>query len=176
MSLTAAPDQSSSLGTPGSPDKSIGRSRYINRVVAREVSTLTRYYDRVIQWLPREHEGGVLEAIDAPDKRVVRKGEPFPDLREEEERRTAVLMNGTLNHHFDIQGLLIELKAQLSPTSRVLVVLYNPYLRFLYVIANRIGLRKGDVPSTFITRIDIENLAELAGFSIVRERPCGYFP
>jgi hypothetical protein len=152
-------------------------TKYINRVIAGEISTLTRYYDRVIQWLPREHDtGALLESIDAPGKTVIRNGDAFPDLRGESDRRTAVLLNGTLNHHYDIQGLLLELKAHLSPSSRVVVVLYNPYLRFLYALANRLGLRQGELPSTFITRVDMSNLAELAGFSVVRQRTCGYFP
>src|ERR1051325_11449132 len=103
--------------------------RYINRIIASEISTLTRYYDRVIQWLPREHDTGLLlELIEAPAKTVVAEGEPFPDLTGEAERRTAVLINGTFNHHFDVQKLLCELKTRLAPSSRVVVVLYNPYL------------------------------------------------
>ena len=85
-------------------------TRYINRVIAQEISTMTRYYDRVIQWLPREHDtGALLDAIDAPAKSVIRDGESFPDLRQEDEVRTAILLNGTLNHHLDIQGLLMDL-------------------------------------------------------------------
>jgi hypothetical protein len=68
------------------------------------------------------------------------------------------------------------LKTRLAPASRVVVVLYNPYLRSLYAIANRLGLRQGECPGTFITRVDLRNLADLAGFSIVRQRTCGYFP
>jgi hypothetical protein len=151
--------------------------RYINRVIAREISTLTRYYDRVIQWLPRENDmGGLMDLVEAPEKIVLSDGEPFPDLTGETERRSAVLMNGTLNYNFDIQGLLVDLKARLAPSSRVLVVLYNPYLRAAYWLANRVGMRRGEVPRTFVTRVDLENLAELAGFTIARQRPCGYFP
>ena len=86
------------------------------------------------------------------------------------------MINGTLNHHLDIQGLLQELRTRLCHTSRVVVVLYNSYLRSLYRAANVLRLRKGELPSTFITRVDLENLAELTGLQIVRQRPCGYFP
>ena len=127
--------------------------RYINRVIAREISTLTRYYDRVIQWLPRENDiGSLLDLVEAPEKTVLSDGEPFPNLSSETERRTAVLINGTLNYNFDIQGLLVDLKARLAPASRVVVVLYNPYLRSAYWLANRLGMRRGEVPSTFVTR------------------------
>ncbi len=153
------------------------RSRYLNEVIAKQLSTLTRHYDSLIQWLPREQDTGLLlSLIEAPSKAVVSNGDPFPDLSAERDRRTAVLINGTFNHHLDIQGLLLDLKSHLCATTRVLIVLYNPYLRWVYRLANMMGLRKGDLPSTFVTRVDMENLARLAGFSIVQHRTCGYSP
>jgi len=152
-------------------------SSYLNDLIARELSTLTRYYDRVIQWLPLSGDTMMLFAmIDARQKLFIPLGEPFPDLAGETDRRTVVLINGTFNHHYDIQAILRDLKGRLSDTSRVAVVLYNSYLRCLYQIATRFGLRKGELPTTFLTRIDLENLAKLSGFSIVRQRPCVYFP
>jgi hypothetical protein len=154
-----------------------GWRRYLNRLVANELSAVAKYCDRVIQWLPREHDHGLLLAnIQAPDKQVVEQADAFPDLTGEEAVRTAVLVNGTFNHHFDVQGLLMVLKTKLSRTSRVLVVLYNPYLSWLYRLANRLGVRKGEVPATFLTRIDLQNVARLSGFDIVRQRHVGYFP
>lgn len=150
---------------------------YVNAVLAAELSRLTRYYDQLVQWLPREDDRGLLlSLLDAPAKRRLEVDEPFPDLTAETERRTAVLINGTLNHSWDIQELLSQLKARVSRTSRVLVVLYNPYLAWLYRLANLLGLRKGELPGTFLTRVDLSNLARLSGFSVVRQRPCVYFP
>jgi len=150
---------------------------YVNAVLAAELSRLTRYYDQVIQWLPRKDDRGLLlSLVDAPVKQRLEIGEPFPDLTAEVERRTAVLLNGTLNHSLDIQAQLLELKAKMSRTSRVLVVLYNPYLRWFYHLANLVGLRKGELPGTFLTRVDLTNLARLSGFSVVRQRACVYFP
>ncbi len=107
-----------------------GWREYVNAFLASEISALTRYYDRVIQWLPREDDkGGLLAAVDAPRKETVRKDEPFPDLTHERDKRTAILINGTFNHDFDIQALLMHLKLKLARTSRLVVVLYNPYLR-----------------------------------------------
>src|SRR5205807_9858348 len=68
------------------------------------------------------------------------------------------------------------LRPKLSRTSRLIVVLYNPYLRFLYGFANRLGLRSGDLPSTFITGVDLENLAKISGFEIVQQRFVAYVP
>ena len=150
---------------------------YVNAFLAGELSTLTRYYDRLIQWLPREDDKGMLlAAMDAPIKQSIGRHDPFPDLSGENEKRTAILVNGTFNHDFDIQGLLVQLKSNLSRTSRVIVVLYNPYLRWLYNLANRLGIRKGELPTTFITQIDLQNLVKVAGYEIVRQRLALYFP
>ena len=151
--------------------------KYVNAFLAGELSTLTRYYDRLIQWLPRENDTGLLlAAMDAPIKQTVGRGDPFPDLSSENKERTAILINGTFNHEFDIQGLLVQLKTKLSRTSRVIAVLYNPYLRWLYNIANRLRIRKGELPSTFVTQIDLQNIVKVAGYEIVRQRLAVYCP
>jgi hypothetical protein len=151
--------------------------KYVNAFLAGELSTLTRYYDRLIQWLPREDDnGGLLAAMDAPVKQIVERKEPFPDLTGETEKRTAILVNGTFNHEFDIQGLLSQLKPKLSRTSRVIAILYNPYLRPLYSLANRLGIRKGELPSTFVRQVDLRNIVKVAGFEIVRSRLAIYCP
>ncbi len=139
-----------------------GWGRYRVALVASEVSTLTRYYDRGIQWLRRDADSGLLlSQIDCPEKCEIAQEEPFPDLTGEVDRRTAILINGTFNHHFDIQAALAELKPKLARTARIVLVLYNPYLRLVYRLANRLGLRRGEVPSTFVTLADLHNLAVL---------------
>lgn len=167
---------------PASPRKSErGRvaswRRYVVGLLAAEISTLTRYYDRLIQWLPMEQDDGLLlDLADCPRKETAVGEADLPDLTGESEQRTAILVNASFNHHFDIQGLLIRLKRHCSRGTRLIVVLYNPYLRWLYTLANRLGIRKGELPTTFITRVDVDNLAEISGFSVVRERPVGYCP
>jgi len=154
-----------------------GWREYVNAFLAAEISSLTRYYDRVIQWLPREDDkGALLAAVAAPRKETVGKDEPFPDLTDERDKRTAILINGTFNYDFDIQALLIHLKTKLARTSRLVVVLYNPYLRWAYYLATRLGIRKGELPSTFVTRVDLQNIAKVAGFEIVRLRLALYCP
>jgi hypothetical protein len=162
----------------GAPTRRLPRwSRYVNGLIAGEISAVTRYYDRVIQWLPRmEDTGFLLEKIDAPEKMVVGDGEKFPNLKKEKDVRSAILLNGTFNHHYDIQGLLMDLKGSLSRTSRLVVVAYNPYLNWLYRLANLLGIRKGELPTTFVTTVDVENIARLAGYALVRVRPLVYFP
>lgn len=162
----------------GIPEKKIsGWRNYVNAFLAGEISALTRYYDRVIQWLPRDDDSGqLLEAVDAPSKETVSRNQDFPDLTGERAKRTAILINGAFNHDFDIQALLMHLKTKLARTSRLVVVLYNPYLRWAYYFTNRLGIRKGELPSTFVTRVDLQNIAKVAGFEIVRQRLAVYCP
>jgi hypothetical protein len=151
--------------------------KYVNAFLAGELSALTRYYDRLVQWLPRENDTGMLlAAMDAPIKQTVGRADVFPDLSGENEKRTAILVNGTFNHDFDIQGRLVQLRSKLSRTSRVIAVLYNPYLRWVYNLANRLRIRKGELPSTFVTQIDLQNIVKVAGYEIVRQRRAVYCP
>src|SRR3954451_1697351 len=77
--------------------------QYLNRLLAKELSRMTRYFDCVYQWLPRTHDTRrILADIDAPVKAVIEEGQSFPDLSLEEDRRTAIMVNGTFNHHYDI--------------------------------------------------------------------------
>jgi hypothetical protein len=131
----------------------------------------------LIQWRPRPEDSRLLfRFAEAKTKMFLEPGEGLPDISAEQEQRAAVLINGTLNYDYDIQATLLELKSRLSHSSRVVIILYNGYLRSLYRLANRLGLRQGEVPGTFITRVDLKNLADLTGFQIVRQRPSLYCP
>jgi len=85
--------------------------------------------------------------------------------------RVVVLLNGVLNFRTDIDGLLQSIKSRLSRHCRIIAVAYNPYLRFLYRLANVLRLRTGKLPDTFLTRTDLNNLARISGFEVVRLRP-----
>ena len=142
--------------------------KYRHRLIAAELSSFARYFDRVLQTeMVDSDDGSVLATIDAPEKSMV---DQLPTMNDEPRRRSVVLLNGTLNYHLDIESLLRAIKAKLSRTSRVAVVAYNPYFRWLY------RFKRGDVPKTFLTRTSLENLARLTGFEIVRIRPAVYLP
>ncbi len=152
-------------------------SSYLYRVVAAELSRFTRYFDRLVQWEPAPHDPLVLfGAIDCPDKSVARTFDDLPDFSCDRERRAAVLLNGNFNYDLDIQATLTRLKLRLDRTSRVVVVAYNPYLRWLYSLADALGLRNSPAVKTFLTRTDLEGIARLAGYEVVRLRPAGYCP
>lgn len=150
--------------------------RYLHDLLASEISSLTRYYDAVVQWARVAGDPGYLiSRIESGRTQTVAEGEPFPDLTNEEQR-TAVLLHGTLNHHHDIEGLLREIKPRLARTSRIVVVAFNPYLQFLYRLAIRFKLEAGNVPTTFITLTDVDNLCRLAGYERLSMRPAVYSP
>ena len=151
--------------------------RYLYELLASEISTMTRYYDRVIQWMPLAHDTGYLfESLDCAEKTVVSAGEPFPDLTRESDRRTAVLLNANFNHDADIQDMLTRLRPKLSRNSRVVVVAYNPYQSWLFELITKLGLRQGEPPSNYVTRTDLSNIARLSGYEVVRLRPVALAP
>jgi hypothetical protein len=142
--------------------------KYFHRLIAAEISAFARYFDRVLQTgVAGGDDGGVLEAIDAPEKKLI---DELPSMNDERTTRSVVLLNGTLNYHLDIESLLQSIKEKLARTSRVAIVAYNPYFRWLY------RFKSGEAPFTFLTRTSLENLARLTGFEIVRIRPAVYLP
>jgi hypothetical protein len=140
------------------------------------MSTLTRYYDCLVQYARLNHDRGVLfDLVDCPRKTVAAAGDPLSGLHGPGQR-CAVLLNGNFNHSLDIQGLLRGIRGQVDRHSRLIAVLYNPYFAPVYRLANRLGLRAGPSPSTFVTRTDLENIARLSGFHVVRTRSVVYSP
>lgn len=149
----------------------------VNQLLSGEISSFSKYYDSIIQVESRPNDDGLLlRAIDCPKKSVIQSVKELSSHGLNHDTRQILLLNGNLNHHFDIEGLLQELRKKMNRGSRLAIVVYNSYLRWAYHWANRLGIRRGDLPSTFFTQRDLENLAKLAGFRIVRARPVGYFP
>jgi hypothetical protein len=145
--------------------------QYVDSYLANEISRLTRYCDRVIDYLPMSDVGGkFFDLIEAKQKQVILNQEDFPDLSSERTDRTVVLIRGRLNHHYDIQDLFLNLHASLPRSARLLIVLYNPYLRWLYGLANCLKLRRGPLPTTFLTEAALNNLAAISKFQLVRKR------
>lgn len=140
---------------------------YVYSLLAAEISAATRYATSVREW-PSAAPGNPLlrELVEARDRR--------PD--EAAGGPTAYLLNGTLNYSTDIEGLLAEIRAAMTRGDRVVAVIYNPYLSWLYALASRLGLRSAPTPPTFVTRTDLANLARIAGFEVVRYRPAAYVP
>lgn len=150
---------------------------YLTRVIAGQVSRITRYYDALVQFAPLPNDAGaLLQHADCGVKATAASIEELPVADPSADRRTAVLLNGNLNHDLDIEATLASLKTRLNRLSRVVVVLYNPYFRGLFTLATRLGFRTGPLPSTFVTRESLAALAALSGFEIVQVKPVAYVP
>lgn len=152
-----------------------GWRKYINNLIATELSSLSRYFDRTIQWKRRaEDPGHLLYALECNKKAEAQSIEALRAIPRGNE--TLILINGNINHDFNIEGTLRTLRPNLRRCDRITIVAYNPYLKPIYQLANALGIRKGKVPETFVTCTDINNMAKLAGFEIVRARNCAYSP
>lgn len=154
-----------------------GWRSYVNGKIALEVGNIATYVDEVIQFKPRTEDTGLLLSnINSSDKKVTNDFAGISDQSANIDKRALIVFNGNLNHHFDIQGELSTLKGKLNRHSRITLILFNPYLKWLYKVANLLGVRRGELPSTFITRTDIENISKISGYDCVRTKPVCYFP
>lgn len=146
---------------------------YINSLIAREISRASKYFDRVIQLWPKENESGLLIAAIKNEQKQTTSDLDKVKLGDE---TSLFLLNGNLNHDYDIHDTFEKLKSKLNRSSRVVVVAYNPYYRWLYRLANILGIRKGEMPCTFVTRKDLYVICKLAQYQVVRIRPLVYCP
>jgi hypothetical protein len=145
--------------------------------IAREISRLTRYADRVVQLDPSPGDAGILrDCIEAPEKGARSSGDVAGAPLVSGSGCSVFLFNGNFNTSTDIQGLLQTTRGQMRRSDRVVAVLYNAYLAWLFRIADRMGWRDGPRCTTFITRTDLLQLARLSGFEVVRLRPVAYVP
>lgn len=144
--------------------------------VAREISRITRYADRVIQLDPLAGDSGVLsDRIQAQEKSTALSQELGRYSRDPNDR-VVFLFNGNFNTSLDIQGLLQTGRASMGRSDRVVVVLYNAYFAWIYRAADWFGLRNGPPCTTFVTRTALAQVARLSGFEVVRLRPTVYVP
>ena len=142
-----------------------GFKRWTYGAVAREISRVARYADRVIQLDPlRGDEGMLRDRIQAREKTVASSAEIGRLPPRDAADRAVFLFNGNFNNSLDIQGLLGAGRAHMRRSDRVVVVLYNAYFAWFYRIADRLGLRNGPECTTFVSRTDLAQLARLSGF------------
>lgn len=148
----------------------------IKTLIARELSSISPYFDHLIEVLPQSHsDQQVLEKAISNKKSTVMHLEKLAEIIQPD-AANLILLDGLFNYHSDIQSLLQKIKAHLNRQSCIFLVAYNPYLRWLYQIATLLGLRKGELPTTFLTKTDLQNLAQLSNYSVVRTRGIVYFP
>lgn len=146
-------------------------------LIAKEISKTSRYMSCVIRWHERAPETShVIDHVECKKKITTTSIEELKSEIQKNEWPVGILIDGNFNHSFDIQADLNELCPHLKRNSRVFVVAYNPYLAWLYKLANLLHLRKDSVPTTFITKTDLKNLVSLSGFEVIRIRTLANFP
>jgi hypothetical protein len=153
-------------------------SGYFKRLIAAELSATIRYFDRAAVMEPpwREANRELFDALESPSKTRVREPEELSSLTAREGERTAVVLDGNLNHTFDIEGDLRRLHDVLGRHDRVFAVIYNAYLSPIYRVLHSLGLRRDPVPTTFLSVGSLTSVVELAGFRVVRTRCACLFP
>ncbi len=143
------------------------RQRYRDEVAA-SLASFARFFDAVVFVA----DGGEALALRHPRAitvdTVAEAATIVAALDAERVDPILVVLYGTANHSDDIEGELHRLSTVLPRSARVALVAFSPYLRWAYQAANITGVRRGQLPSTFVTRTDIENLAALAGFAVAR--------
>ena len=148
--------------------------RWTYACIAREISRLTRYADRVIQLDPPAGDTGTLrDRVEAPEKGVASSSAIVDRAAGD---RSVFLFNGNFNASTDIQGLLQNARRNMRRPDRLVAVLYSSYFAWAFRIADRLGWRTGPGCTTFVTRTDLIQLARLSGFEVVRLRPVCYAP
>ena len=146
---------------------------YFYKLIGAELSQFSKYYPSV--WLIRAQEikDSLLHLYLANSKvNTLPTHNQIPMNSEND----LVILEGVINYDNNIQQTLEEIYSRLSRNGRVAVVLFNSYLKIFYQIANLLRLRKNPVPTVFLTKLNLENLAKLSGYELVYLRPCIYFP
>ncbi|MEC7276635.1 MAG: glycosyltransferase family 2 protein [Bdellovibrionota bacterium] len=148
--------------------------KYLYSRASHYISSFCQYYDKLWHLDRCKWDDGLLyKKIRVKEKTTVSLAD-FPQL--EEGDRDAILINGNLNYSYDIQTYLEELYKKSSRSTRIVCVLYNYYLSALFSLATSMGIRKGPLPKTFITQVDLENICRLSGYEICYEKNIVHLP
>ncbi|MFI0348284.1 MAG: glycosyltransferase [Chthoniobacterales bacterium] len=94
----------------------------------------------------------------------VARGEEFVPNRTPE----YILLCDTLNNADDIQAVLEKARSYAAAQTRLVISCYNTLWRPLLAVATFLGLRAKQLPMNWVSRADLENLVELAGWEIIR--------
>ena len=140
------------------------------QLMYEKVSTIIKYADEVRYYSPYDDDKDILGAMIAKAHRSFTNADHSADISNTQGTPSSNCMhlfNGIFNSNLDIQGLLIDLKRHLGRRDRVITVLYNPYLSWLYRLLDIIGVRQGPAAHTFITKTDLYNLSTISGYQVV---------
>lgn len=150
---------------------------WLYKSIASELMSSLRYFDTAVQVLKTPHDDGTL--FNCLELRSKASADHVSAVREwipDQKKRVALLLNGNFNYSHDIQDLLTSIRPTVNRHCRLFVVSYNSYLRWPLQVASILRLRKGPNVDTFLTRHDIDNLAQLSSFEVLSHRPVAHFP
>ncbi|MBI1859531.1 MAG: glycosyltransferase family 2 protein [Deltaproteobacteria bacterium] len=139
--------------------------------LSQRILRIVRFFDRVFYSSPYGPKNDPLARNLKPIDPI-----PLSQLETVADESSAVLLNGSVNHCDDIQGMLTHLKTRLNRHSRVVLVLYNPYWKNL---ASALGFpfwKRSFPPTPVITRIALECLSDLSGYDVALHEPVLQFP
>jgi hypothetical protein len=145
--------------------------RTVYQLICDKISTIVRFSDEVRYYGPHEGHHDILGPMIAKSTHSFSKADISADFSSVHPSPFAMCMhifNGIFNSNLDIQRLLVALKKRLCRRDRVVVVLYNPYLRWLYRLLDALGIRQGPAAHTFITETDLHNFALISGYQVVK--------
>jgi hypothetical protein len=149
--------------------------RAVLNQLATEISKLSSYADTLVQLKPMEHDKLYLfEKIKANKKNISSSFEELTASSNSE--KSVILLNGNLNHNYDIHDLMLNIKSKINRFSRLAIVLYNPYFAWAHSLLKKVGLKKTPLPTTYLTRTDLKNILDLSGYEIIQTKCVGVFP
>lgn len=130
-------------------------AKFYDEIICIESNQKTNtFYERVNYWAKNPTSKKKLTEIEK---------KPYSDS----DRRMFV-WNGLFNTEDDIQSKLNILHGKMSRGDRLSVVIYNPYLKFLYRILDFFKLREGNAIETFPVEADLINFCHLCDLELVR--------
>jgi hypothetical protein len=140
---------------------------YIYKYLAKYINSFAVYFDNVVQVDPLPWDNNNL-------KKYLKNFDA--DKVTSEQERKLILLNANFNYSFNIQDDLEKFYNTMNRQDRICVVLYNPYLSFVYKFANVLSLRRGELPKVFITMHDLKSLLKLTNFELVSSQNLIAFP
>lgn len=150
--------------------------KFFYDTLSNEISTITQYADSVSYVSDRTENDLLFDSIKAPKKQLLPSDAQFSSQRPDSDHCEVYILNGSFNYDLDIQSKLETFYKKMNRSSRLMLILYNPYWSLIFKLAGNLGLKKGGAPTTFLTKSDLKDLCYLTNFDIVRYRPTWVFP
>lgn len=146
-------------------------------LIASEISSASRYYQRLV--CVGDAKSSAMQAlrdkIDCPCVEWLLDPETYQavDMKISPQ---IIFFPDYFSRHPDLQAMLKNLQPKMARGDRIAALIFNPYLYWIYKLANHLGWRQGEIPNIFLTKSGLSNLVQISGFEIVQMRMIGLFP